>query len=135
MKADELRDIVRALDYIELQSEFVILEDIDNSIKFNLGKIDDVDKYPMIYSSDVEALYKYLNTALKQLKSIKDVNERRKQKGLQAEKEISFEVDYNKENSDIEDLTDEELKQQYEIVRRELDNRNIEKSLPTFWNY
>lgn len=38
-------------------------------------------------------------------------------------------------NKDIEDLTDEELKQQYEIVRRELENRNIEQSLPCLWGY
>ncbi len=36
---------------------------------------------------------------------------------------------------DIEDLTDAELKQQYEIVRRELENRNIEQSLPSLWDY
>lgn len=36
---------------------------------------------------------------------------------------------------DIEDLTDEELKQEYEIVRRELERRNIEQGLPVLWNY
>ena len=36
---------------------------------------------------------------------------------------------------DIEKLTNEELKQQYEIVRRELENRNIEQSLPILWSY
>ena len=35
---------------------------------------------------------------------------------------------------DIEKLTDEELKEQYEIVRRELENRNIEQSLPILWS-
>jgi ribosomal protein S13 len=39
------------------------------------------------------------------------------------------------EEKDIENLTDEELKQQYEIVRRELENRNIEQGLPVLWNY
>jgi len=38
-------------------------------------------------------------------------------------------------NYDIENLSDEELKQQYEIIRRELENRNIEQSLPNLWNY
>ena len=32
-------------------------------------------------------------------------------------------------------LTDKELKQQYEIIRRELENRNIEQSLPNLWGY
>jgi len=36
---------------------------------------------------------------------------------------------------DVEDLSDEELKEQYEIIRRELENRNIEQSLPVLWNY
>jgi len=36
---------------------------------------------------------------------------------------------------DIEDLNDEELKQQYEIIRRELEDRNLEQSLPILWNY
>ncbi len=33
---------------------------------------------------------------------------------------------------DIEELTDEELVQEYYIVKRELENRNIEQSLPDY---
>ena len=33
---------------------------------------------------------------------------------------------------DIEDFTDEELVQQYYIIKRELENRNIEQSLPDY---
>jgi len=36
---------------------------------------------------------------------------------------------------DVEELTDDELKKQYEIVRGELENRNIEQGLPVLWDY
>jgi len=35
---------------------------------------------------------------------------------------------------DIEEFSDEDLKQQYEIVRRELENRGITKELIQLWN-
>ena len=35
-------------------------------------------------------------------------------------------------SKDIEDFTNEELVEQYYIVKRELENRNIEQSLPDY---
>ena len=41
----------------------------------------------------------------------------------------------NKMNIAIGSLTDDELKEIYEIVRKELDNRNIERGLPALWYF
>jgi len=46
----------------------------------------------------------------------------------------NFEEEKVISSADIETFTDDELKQEYEIVRRELENRNIEQSLPVLWN-
>ena len=70
MKADELRYLIRAIDYYDLNTENDNIHIIDEEIANTL----DVEDYPIVFNSDVESLIKTLTIALKQLKLIKDDN-------------------------------------------------------------
>lgn len=61
-----LRYIIRALDYFELSAEEHAEKDIDKV----LAERFDVDKYPVIFVSDIPKLKKHFKTALEELEEL-----------------------------------------------------------------
>ena len=90
MKADELRYLIRAMDYYDLNTENEDIERIDEEIAYMLG----VEDYPIVFNSDVEPLIKTLTIVLKQLKLIRDVNTKMLEQNKDIEKYMTLKTEY-----------------------------------------